>query len=213
MREVNISGVRKNYSEKILDEKNIDANPFIQFQLWLDEAINTEIEEPTAMTLATSTKNGKPSARIVLLKEITEDGFVFYTNHTSRKGKELKQNPQAALVFHWKELERQIRIEGSVKRISEADSDKYFNSRPILSRISAIISPQSRIVPDRIFLEGLFVDYKNNSKNEIIRPENWGGNILIPDYFEFWQGRKSRLHDRICYKRLKKGWKINRLAP
>jgi len=208
-----LAGIRKNYSKKTLDEKYVDANPIVQFELWLDEALTLKVEEPTAMTLATATKKGKPSARTVLLKGVIEKGFIFYTNYSSRKGMELKQNPRAALVFHWKELERQVRIEGKIEKISAADSEEYFNSRPLLSRISAIVSPQSKIVPDRNYLQKLFDEYKNIPGKEIEKPINWGGYILIPNYFEFWQGRKNRLHDRISYKLMKNCWKINRLAP
>lgn len=213
MKTTEISGIRKNYSKHKLDENEINKNPVLQFELWLDDALTCKIDEPTAMTLATSDKNGKPSARIVLLKGVTEKGFVFYTDYLSRKGKEIKQNPLVALVFHWKELERQVRIEGYVEKILEKNSEDYFSSRPIASRISAIVSPQSKIIPGRDFLDKLFIEYKNKSKSKIEKPANWGGYVLIPDYFEFWQGRKNRLHDRICYKRSKNGWKINRLAP
>lgn len=208
-----IAGIRKNYSKKTLDEKYVNANPIVQFELWLDDALLCKAEEPTAMTLATSTTNSKPSARTVLLKGVMEKGFVFYTNYSSRKGRELKQNPRAALVFHWRELERQVRIEGRIVKISVADSEQYFNSRPVLSRISAIVSPQSKVIPNRNYLQKIFDEYKNKPEKEIERPNNWGGYILIPDYFEFWQGRKNRLHDRISYKLLKNGWKISRLAP
>ncbi|RJP72723.1 MAG: pyridoxamine 5'-phosphate oxidase [Ignavibacteriales bacterium] len=213
MKTTDISGIRKNYSKHKLDENEVNKNPVLQFELWLDDALACKIDEPTAMTLATSDKNGKPSARIVLLKGVNEKGFVFYTNYSSRKGREIKQNPLAALVFHWKELERQVRIEGYVEKIPEKNSEVYFSSRPLASRISAIVSPQSKIIHGRDFLDKLFIEYKNKSKNKIEKPANWGGYVLIPDYFEFWQGRKNRLHDRLCYKRLRKGWKINRLAP
>ncbi len=213
MKTTDISGIRKNYSKHKLDENEVNKNPVLQFKLWLDDALVFKIDEPTAMTLATSDKNGKPSARIVLLKGVNEKGFVFYTNYSSRKGREIKQNPLAALVFHWKELERQVRIEGYVEKIPEKNSEDYFSSRPLASRISAIVSPQSKIIPGRDFLDKLFIEYKNKSKSRIEKPANWGGYVLIPYYFEFWQGRKNRLHDRLCYKRLRKGWKINRLAP
>jgi pyridoxamine 5'-phosphate oxidase len=213
MKKSKISGIRKNYSKHKLDEKDVNKNPLLQFELWLEDALVCKIIEPTAMTLATSDKNGKPSARIVLLKGITEKGFVFYTNYLSRKGREIKQNPLVALVFHWKELERQVRIEGYVEKIPGKNSDEYFSSRPILSRISAIVSPQSKVISGREFLDKLYIEYKSKANGKIERPANWGGYVLIPEYFEFWQGRKNRLHDRICYKLSRMGWKINRLAP
>ncbi len=213
MRTTEISRIRKNYTRHKLDEKEVNKNPMLQFRLWLDEALACEIDEPTAMTLATSNLKGKPSARIVLLKGINGKGFIFYTNYSSRKGSELKQNPVVAVVFHWRELERQVRIEGYVEKISAAQSGKYFSSRPIPSQISAVISPQSKVITSRDFLDELYDEFKKNVKGKIKKPSDWGGFILIPDYFEFWQGRKNRLHDRICYKLLESGWKINRLAP
>lgn len=200
----------KNY----LDEKNIQADPFTLFRAWLNEAVKAKLPEPTAMALATASKDGKPYARIVLLKKFDERGFVFYTNYESNKGKQINSNPNAALVFYWCEFERQIRVEGIIKKISTKESDEYFNSRPVLSRISAIISPQSQVVPNRNYLENLFNEYKKKvSKEEIKRPPKWGGYCLNPNSIEFWQGRENRLHDRLLFTKHKNVWLINRLAP
>jgi pyridoxamine 5'-phosphate oxidase len=200
--------------KKYLDEKDIKDDPFILFHVWLNDAIKEKLPEPTAMTLATSSKEGKTFARIVLLKKFDKRGFIFYTNYDSDKAKQINSNPNAALVFYWKELERQVRVEGIVKKISSRESDEYFNSRPVLSRISSIISPQSQVVPGRFHLENLFNEYiKNKSESEIKRPKNWGGYCLIPNHIEFWQGRENRLHDRILFTKKKSSWLINRLAP
>jgi pyridoxamine 5'-phosphate oxidase len=197
-----------------LDEKNIQSDPYILFRAWLNEAVKAKLSEPTAMTLATSSRDGKPYARIVLLKKFDERGFIFYSNYASNKAKQIKSNPNAALVFYWQEFERQVRIEGVVKKISSKESDEYFNSRPVLSRISAIISPQSKVIPDRTYLENLFEEYKKNvDEGNIKRPEIWGGYCLSPHSFEFWQGREHRLHDRILFTKHKDSWLINRLAP
>ncbi|MCX6149509.1 MAG: pyridoxamine 5'-phosphate oxidase [Ignavibacteriales bacterium] len=200
-------------SSPLLDENNVKLNPFDQFEIWMQDATKAKVFVPTAMTLATSTKEGKPSARIVLLKKVDERGFIFFTNYQSKKGKQLSVNPNAALVFHWKELERQIRIEGSVRKILLQESDEYFNSRPLLSRISSIISPQSEIVPDRNWLVKHFKEKEFESIDRLVRPQNWGGYCLKPTAIEFWQGGINRLHDRILYKKQKSGWKIVRLAP
>ena len=197
-----------------MDEKNIQADPFTLFRAWLNEAVKAKLPEPTAMALATASKDGKPYARIVLLKKFDERGFVFYTNYESNKGKQINSNPNAALVFYWCEFERQIRVEGIIKKISTKESDEYFNSRPVLSRISAIISPQSQVVPNRNYLENLFNEYKKKvSKEEIKRPPKWGGYCLNPNSIEFWQGRENRLHDRLLFTKHKNVWLINRLAP
>lgn len=202
---------RKIYTKFELLEKDVYESPFLQFSKWFAEAKESEILEANAMILATATNDGKPSARVVLLKEAGENGFVFYTNYESRKGKELQENPNAQLLFFWDLLERQIRIEGVVRKMSKKESEKYFNSRPEESRIGAIASPQSQIVPDRKFLDNRFTEIRE--KNELKMPDHWGGFILEPTYFEFWQGRQSRLHDRIFYEKKKNDWKVGRLAP
>jgi pyridoxamine 5'-phosphate oxidase len=210
-----IAKIRKDYKKFQLIESNIDSNPYKQFGLWLNEAISAEVEEPTAMTLATISTKGFPTARIVLLKGFDEKGFVFYTNYDSRKGKHIKKNSGVALVFFWKELERQVRIEGEAVKLSKKESDEYFESRPRESQISACISEQSATIPDRSFLEMLkqmFV--KKQGEKPINRPGHWGGYLVIPRRIEFWQGRENRLHDRIKYcSKDNKTWRINRMAP
>ncbi len=210
-----LADIRKDYRLQSLLEKDVDVNPIKQFETWWQQAIESGIEEPNAMTLATSSSLGKPSARIVLLKGIKENGFVFFTNYNSRKGKQIEENPFAALVFLWKELERQIRIEGEIKRINEEESDEYFFKRPLESRIGAWASPQSAVIESREILEKNVVDYSTKFEDKNIpRPSNWGGYIVIPTLIEFWQGRPGRLHDRLQYTVSKNGtWKIERLAP
>lgn len=203
---------RKEYDKNELSEKQVDISPFRQFELWFEEVKNSTIEEPYAFTLATCTKEGKPSARILLLRKMTEnDGFIFFTNYHSRKGNEIAENPFGAMLFYWHELERQVRIEGQIFQLDTKSSDDYFQSRPRLSQISALISPQSKKIPNREYLENEVSKWEN--VQELKRPEFWGGYRLIPHYFEFWQGRKSRLHDRIIYELLDKRWVISRLAP
>jgi len=207
------ANIRKDYLKNTLDEKQIDKDPLRQFQKWMEEAINSGVDEPTAMVLSTVSEKGFPSSRVVLLKEATSEGFVFFTNYNSRKGRHLEHNPNAALLFFWKEPERQVRIEGSIKKIEDSESDAYFYNRPEESRINAIISPQSEKVSDRSELEQLRNDFIS-SKAEIKRPGHWGGYILKPKYFEFWQGREGRLHDRIIFcPGHDDSWKISRLAP
>lgn len=209
-----ISEIRTEYLKKTLSKNDVDGNPINQFKLWFDEALECDVNEPTAMTLATADKDGKVSARIVLLKKVDEEGFTFFTNYESAKGKELAENPNAAIVFYWQELERQVRIEGKVKNTSEEESDTYFKSRPLGSKLSAAISKQSEEVTDRNFLMKLRNDLEIElNGREVPRPKNWGGYIIIPNGFEFWQGRENRLHDRIEYKKENGNWKIRRLAP
>jgi len=209
-----IADIRREYSLQSLDENNIAENAVDQFTRWWNEAVNSEIPEVNAMTLATATKAGKPSARIVLLKGYDERGFIFFTNYDSGKGKELTQNPQAALVFFWKEIERQIRIEGEVEKIAAAESDEYFLSRPAGSRISAWASAQSQVITNRQILETSVERYATEFKNSIPRPPHWGGYRVMPWRFEFWQGRTNRLHDRLQYTKIADGsWKVDRLAP
>lgn len=211
----NIAKIRKEYKKLELLETNLNPNPIKQFEIWLDEAIKYGVEEPTAMTLATISTKGYPSARIVLLKKFDNNGFIFFTNYESRKGNHLKKNPNAALVFYWQELERQVRIEGFVEKVSKKESDEYFASRPRESQISACISEQSMTIPDRGYLDMLYQMFVKKQGNITIkRPENWGGYRVIPKRIEFWQGRENRLHDRIKYcSNDNKTWKIKRIAP
>jgi pyridoxamine 5'-phosphate oxidase len=210
-----IADIRKDYMLHSLSEKDVAPNPVDQFTRWWDDALNSEIEEVNAMTLATVTAEGFPAARIVLLKGYTEEGFVFFTNYESHKGKELAQNPRACLVFFWKALERQVRIEGLVEKISAAESEVYFQSRPVGSRIGAWASPQSTVISGREVIENNVAELEKKYANTPIpRPEHWGGYIVKPVNIEFWQGRSSRLHDRIFYTAQKDlSWKIERLAP
>ncbi len=210
-----IQSLRREYRLRSLLEKDVDSNPMLQFEKWWDEAIKNNIVEPNAMTLATCNSSGKPSARIVLLKGLHEDGFLFFTNYDSRKGKEIEINPFVSLVFLWKEIERQVRIEGSVEKISEAESDAYFSKRPRESRIGAWSSHQSTPIERREVLEKNYEQYdKKFTTDDVPRPKNWGGYIVHPNLIEFWQGRQGRLHDRLQYNlSANKTWKIERLAP
>ncbi len=214
MNEINIADIRKEYKLKSLLENDVDADPLRQFQQWWNEALLSNIEEPNAMTLATSNREGKPSARIVLLKGFSNDGFVFFTNYESRKANQLKENLHAAILFFWKELERQVRIEGTVTKISEEKSTEYFLTRPALSKISAWSSPQSTVIANRDELEEKVTKYQEQFGNgEIPRPPNWGGYVVKPTVIEFWQGRRNRLHDRLQYTLSNDNWIIERLAP
>ena len=210
-----IADIRKDYQLQSLLESDIEKNPIDQFSTWWNQAIESQIDEVNAMTLATVDANHKPSARIVLLKEFDQNGFVFFTNYNSKKGLDMLINKNVALVFFWKELERQVRIEGTVEKVSESVSDAYFNSRPEMSRIGAWASPQSTVISSREILETNFQHYQIEfEKKEINRPPHWGGYMVKPEVIEFWQGRSSRLHDRIVYgKDSDNEWKINRLAP
>lgn len=209
-----ISHLRKDYSLKALSETDVKKNPLEQFDVWWNEAIQSEIDEVNAMTLATATAEGVPAARIVLLKEYNDLGFVFFTNYESAKGKELAENPRASLLFFWKELERQVRITGLIEKITPEESDAYFYSRPLGSRIGAIASAQSSVIPGRHVLEEKVKLLETTSESEIKRPPHWGGYRVKPVIIEFWQGRPSRLHDRIQYTLEDNGaWKIERLSP
>ena len=209
-----ISDIRKEYRLNSLSESDVANDPFTQFSAWWDEAVAGEIEEVNAMTLATADKTGKPSARIVLLKGINAEGFEFFTNYESHKAKEMAINEQVALVFFWKELERQVRIEGSVSKTTAAVSDEYFLTRSVESRIGAWSSPQSNIIASRdVLVENVSAIQKKFQDKEVIRPPFWGGYLVNPTMIEFWQGRASRLHDRIAYFREDNKWKIKRLAP
>jgi pyridoxamine 5'-phosphate oxidase len=211
---MSIADLRKDYKLASLDEADVAADPIVQFDKWLNDAIKGELPEPTAMTLATVDGHNRPAARIVLLKAVDPRGFAFFTNYDSSKGQELATNPHAALVFHWIELERQVRIEGHVEKTSIEESTEYFNKRPPLSRIGAWASPQSQVIPDRAWLEQQFTSTKERFKEDVPLPPFWGGYRVIPESIEFWQGRRSRLHDRLLYRRDERGnWTIARLAP
>jgi pyridoxamine 5'-phosphate oxidase len=212
----NIADIRKNYSKQALNEDSVQPNPLDQFKLWLEEAITAKADEPTAFVLSTVSSDGRPSARVVLLKSIDDVGFTFFTNYESRKGKELVQNPFTCFTFFWASLERQVRIEGVIEKIPDSDSDAYFHSRPVGSQIGAWASPQSQIIESRKVLEDADTYFKEkfDGKEIIPRPAHWGGYRLNPSKIEFWQGRPNRLHDRIVYERAAGDqWKIVRLAP
>ncbi|HXG00953.1 MAG TPA: pyridoxamine 5'-phosphate oxidase [Bacteroidota bacterium] len=200
---------------RVLLESDLSPDPIVQFRLWFEEAVQAGIPDANAMTLATASRNGRVSARVVLLKSVDERGFCFYTNYESRKGRELQENPFAALVFFWQPLDRQVRVEGSVEKLSADESDEYFRSRPLLSRIGAHASPQSRVLPDRRTLDEAFKRLVEQFGNgDVPRPSTWGGYRVIPHSIEFWQGRENRLHDRLLYRRQETDcWIIERLAP
>jgi pyridoxamine 5'-phosphate oxidase len=210
-----IAALRKEYSSRSLLENDIADDPVKQFQTWWMQAVESEIDEPNAMTLATASSEGIPSARIVLLKSFDASGFIFFTNYKSAKGRELEENPKACLLFFWKELERQVKITGLVQKISEKESDEYFFSRPEGSRIGAWTSPQSEVIENRDWLDDRYRHLVAEMKGQQIpRPPHWGGYIVKPVIMEFWQGRPSRLHDRIQYVIENNGtWKMERLAP
>jgi pyridoxamine 5'-phosphate oxidase len=209
-----IADIRKDYQLESLSEQDVAANAIAQFARWWDEAVKSEIDEVNAMTLATVSDKGIPAARIVLLKDYDENGFVFFTNYNSDKGRQLAANPHATLLFFWKELERQIRIEGVAEKVSAAESDDYFYSRPVGSRIGAWSSPQSRVIANREILEQNVATYTDEFGENVPRPEHWGGYRIKPAVIEFWQGRNSRLHDRIKYTlTVENSWVIERLAP
>lgn len=209
-----ISDLRHDFSKGQYDELSDQSKPFEQFELWLAEAIEKNLNDPNAMVLSTCAKDGRPSSRVVLLKGFDKSGFIFYTNYDSRKGKELAENPRAALLFYWAETGKQIRIEGTVKKVAAEMSDQYFASRPRASQLGAVASPQSSPIDGREELEEKYADLeKEFDGKEITRPENWGGYIVEPEVIEFWQGRESRLHDRLRYTRTASGWQVERLAP
>lgn len=212
---ISIESIRKVYQLQSLLEKDVEANPIKQFKIWWQQVTESKIEEPNAMALSTCNTSGKPSSRIVLLKGIKEEGFIFFTNYKSHKGKEIEYNPIVSLLFFWKELERQVRIEGKIEKISDQESDAYFLKRPPESRIGAWSSPQSEVIKSREVLEKNVSDYTRKFESQNIpRPPYWGGYIVNPALVEFWQGRPGRLHDRLQYTMDEKGsWKIDRLAP
>ena len=208
-----LADLRKDYALKTLGEKDVAADPMPQFGVWMVEAIHAQVPEPSAMNLATVDARGRPSSRIVLLKGVDKRGFVFYTNYQSRKGRDLAANPAAALTFLWKELERQVRIEGMVEKVTREESEAYFATRPLGSRVGAWASPQSDVIESREWLERRWAEMGREHGENPPLPPHWGGYRVLPDYVEFWQGRLSRLHDRIAYSREGERWKVQRLAP
>lgn len=208
-----IADIRRDYALRQLDETDVDADPFRQFHAWLAQAMEAKVPDATAMTLSTVDEEGNPSGRIMLLKGLDAHGFVFYSNYESRKGTQLAARPRAALTFFWKELERQVRVEGAIEKVSGAESDEYFASRPLGSRLGAWASTQSARIDSRQWLEARVKAAEARYGDNPPRPPHWGGYRVLPDWIEFWQGRESRLHDRIAYTREASGWKISRLSP
>ena len=213
MSDLDLASVRQEYMRERLDESGVDADPIAQFRRWFDEAVKAAVPMGNAMTLATVSAHGQPSARIVLLKGLQERGFTFYTHYDSRKGRELAVNAHAALLVYWIELEREVRIEGVAEKTSPGESDAYFESRPLGSRLAAIASHQSSVIPDRGALERAYADTERRHGGAPQRPADWGGYRIVPHAIEFWQGRENRLHDRLLYTPVPDGWKIERLAP
>ena len=214
MNKHDIADLRREYAREELTRRSVQDDPFQQFSSWFDEAMASDLPDPSAMTLATATSDGHPSARVVLLKGLTVDGLVFYTNYASAKGRDLAANPRASLLFFWPELERQIRIEGVVSKVSEQESDEYFQSRPFESRIGAMASEQSSVLRSRDELEERFARLlEEHEGKDVQRPSSWGGYVLKPHTWEFWQGRPSRLHDRIRYRKDGDLWHVDRLSP
>jgi len=207
----NLHHFRKSYTKFQLDETDVNKNPFKQFNIWLKDAIEDGTFEANAMIVSTINKNLQPSSRVVLLKQLVEEGFIFFTNYDSRKGQDIKTHKNASILFFWEKFERQVRIEGTIEKVPDFISDDYFNSRPKQSQIGAIVSKQSKILTSRRTLEDEIQSFNENK--EIKRPENWGGYILKPHYFEFWQGRANRLHDRIVFEKEKNNWNIKRIYP
>jgi pyridoxamine 5'-phosphate oxidase len=210
---LDVAQLRKSYERDALDEAASAADPMQQFDQWLKQAIDAQLPEPNAMTLATVAPDGQPSTRVVLIKGYDARGIVWYTNYESQKGRELSLNPKAALQFHWVELERVVRIEGTVEKVAESESDAYFHSRPLDSRLGAWASPQSRVISSRTVLVTAAARYAAQYALSPPRPPHWGGYRLVPNQWQFWQGRASRLHDRLRYRRDEQAWQRERLAP
>jgi pyridoxamine 5'-phosphate oxidase len=211
---MDIAQLRQEYMRESLDEDAVADDPITQFRAWFDEAVQTKLPMLNAMTLATASTSGQPAARMVLLKGFDERGFVFYTDYQSRKAQELAVNARAALLFYWIELEREVRIEGTVEKTTNAESDAYFGSRPLGSRLAAVASTQSAVLADRHLLERKYAEVAKRYGNAPPRPANWGGYRVVPDAIEFWQGRPNRLHDRLLYRKTAEGnWAIVRLSP
>lgn len=212
---MNLADLRREYTRSGLRRADLDLNPLVQFQKWFEQALTAQLLEPSAMTLATADKTGQPSSRIVLLKGVDERGFTFFTNYESRKGRELTENPRAALTFYWAELERQVCVAGEITKTSRAESEKYFGMRPRGSQLGACVSRQSIAVPDRAFLEKRLAELEREFEGTDVKtPPYWGGFLLAPSRIEFWQGRPNRLHDRFQYsKQADNSWRIERLSP
>ncbi|MGH9338617.1 MAG: pyridoxamine 5'-phosphate oxidase [Acidobacteriota bacterium] len=214
MKKISVAALRREYRSRGFDETLAQADPMDQFRQWFENALHVALPDPNAMTLATADPKARPSSRVVLLKSFDGRGFVFFTNYQSQKARQLTENPQASLLFYWSGLDRQVRIDGLVKKTSGAESDAYFKTRPLGSQLSAWASPQSEVIESRQELESWVETVKERYPGSVPRPSYWGGYRLVPDYFEFWQGRAERLHDRICYRRTsKKKWSLKRLAP
>ncbi len=210
---LDLARVRQEYMRDGLNEANISSDPFAQFEQWFADATKAELPMPNAMSLSTVSREHKPSSRLVLLKGVDQGGFVFYTNYDSRKGFDIEGNAHAALLFGWLQLERQVRIEGKLSKVSAAEADAYFDTRPLGSRHAAIASPQSEVIANRAALMQRYDDTARTTGDTPTRPAHWGGYRLIPDDIEFWQGRENRLHDRLIYRKSTTGWKLERLAP
>ncbi len=214
MKSEDLQKLREDYSKHSLDESEVDPDPFVQFRKWMEEALEARLPEPNAMTLATVDAANKPHSRVVLLKGVDDEGFVFYTNQASDKGKEIGQNPHVSLCFLWIELERQVRIDGIARELPREESEEYFRKRPYKSQIGALASHQSEVVPDRKYLEDKFEELRQKyGEGEVPMPDTWGGYRVVPEAIEFWQGRRSRLHDRIKFEKANGNWSIKRLSP
>ena len=211
---MSLADLRKDYDRGGLHERELAIDPITQFRAWFAEAQEVTKSEANAMTVATASSEGVPAARTVLLKGLTERGFVFYSNYQSLKGQQLAANPRAELLFYWPELERQVRVNGAVERLSRELSEAYFRSRPVGNQLGAVVSPQSQVIPDRELLEEQYAELERVFADGLVpMPEHWGGYVVVPEWVEFWQGRRSRLHDRLRYVRDGDGWRVERLAP